>query len=195
MSNDLSAACQRLRAVPHERLESWRARGRKADFFHALQAETQPFSLTKAAHNEPSPHERIRAASEGHRVRVHAVGDSISRELAQALKALVSDAPTVNATFAGINVPTSLQAGAARWERQWTPHALDALEGCQLDVLFLGGYGPWAIRRFERYAVGPTVVKSPLAHHEAFITNELKIMQCVARRTQRVEVAPLMSSP
>ena len=190
MANSLESACQRLRNVPSSEVERWRSSGRKADFFRALQAATLPYSLTGAVHNEPHPDEKIRSdprsasrTSSAKGVRVHVVGDSIARELAQALMKLVSDDPTVNTTYGLNNVPTTLQDATMKWANQWGRPVLGELEGCSLDVLFLGGYGPWALRRFDRHPVPASVAKSPLLHHEAFMTHEVKLMQCVARRT------------
>lgn len=191
MSADLAAACGRLRTASRGEIERWRSSGRKQDYFAAVQAATLPFNLTGRAQTTPSMADKLFSdAPDGAKYspRIAVVGDSISRELHHALVAVLG--PTANVEFASVNTPACMQAPPLT--RSWLRAATFAigeagmkdLETCKLDALFLGGYGPWSLRRFERHELVGLVAKSPILAHEAFIERELEIMQCVARRTE-----------
>ena len=209
----IQGACSALQRVVAGELEQWRAPGTKQDFFVAVQSIA---NLTARAHNAPSAEHRI--APHGKAPRVLVVGDSIARELAQALHAMAQTGGTgasgsgeeqaalpaagtrggsLDITYrmsrrVGVETLNSaLDVQATPYEAQASSeasktdmaHARRELEECRLDALFLGGYGPWSLRRFDRHSPSVNMTRSPLLYHDAFISRELRTMACVAKRT------------
>lgn len=198
MAVDLASACARISKVPNEQIEQWRASGRKENFFARMQEATLPFNLTGVAHNEPRSHHLLQppAQSDAPRPtpRILIVGDSIAREMAAALRTLVSTHARVS--YFQVNSPTNLAAppvervNSSAWQvgaiHAIGPSAMHELQSCNYDVFVLGGYGPWSIRRMERHKIQPDsdLAISPILAHEAFIARELQVMRCIARETE-----------
>ena len=182
----LKASCATLRATPSSTIDSWRRRGTKAAFFAALQQHAS--NLTGIANNNlVPPNEYVPPALQiaTPPLRWLVIGDSIAREAAFSLQALV---PSANVTYVAIALPTNLMSNGTRsWQAAVVgflqkANSLDALMHCGYDALFLGGYGPWALRRMERHGLDPSMEKSPLIYHENRMVMELEIMRCIAKR-------------
>jgi hypothetical protein len=189
---------------------SWRASALagRLDMFRRIQRATSPFNLTGVAHNRAEPDAAAiaarLAARYGPRSRpMLVVGDSISREVAASLDHLLPggsdhDALRIHsfessAVSFGFHSSTNLARDwsaereqhymrEAHWFETNISHVLSRLDACEVDAVFVGGYGNWQLRRgFRR--VSSDRKASPTRAYERFVRDEMALASCLAHET------------
>jgi acid phosphatase family membrane protein YuiD len=175
MVSDLHTACATMKKREAGWLSATSTGGMKSSFFSAVQHATLPYNLTGVRHDQWDSPDVVPSS-----MALDVVGDSISRELANALRALGANASYV------VNTQTNLARDTIRFQQGYyhrsdTQRYTDAnmsqvirrLEECETDALFLGGYGTWRLRKpFRRWA-DRDIVQAPVPAHTSFISPEM----------------------
>jgi hypothetical protein len=204
----LADACAVARSEAQR--QSWRdsvLAGRQG-MFAQLQRATAPFNLTGEKHDtaerEDAAVARRLATQHGRRLwPMLVVGDSVARELAVSLDHLLpggsDQASHLIKSFASSAVSFWFHSSTKMshdWSAQREQHYMrDAhwyeanmsqifhrLDACEVDALFVGGYGNWQLRRGFRKVSGERRA-SPVRAYERFIRGEMAIASCLAQET------------
>ena len=141
------------------------SRGRKRDYFAALQEGTRPLNVTGIERNAPDF--RIESTAS-----IGFVGDSLTRELAEAVAAI---APKATVHY----YPEPLVEMSHKSRYVGLHKALHDIDSCALDALFVGGFGHWYLKSLF---YGSTRVP-PYRNHAERIAPQLDRIECIATQT------------
>ena len=187
-SASLRAACGQLQdGRLLERLLSESA-GDPRRYFLSLQQATQPVNISQSDRAEPdfllrSPELTSTNTNNGgpseQQVSILVIGDSIGREVLEAIKKL---APWATVVYFAVGVHS------LAYTDKLAPHVASAVAGlhnCSFDAVFIGGFsGPWWLMRQDpRREKHADPMHDAYASHRTRIAPELARMQCLASNT------------